>query len=269
LKTVLVTGASSGIGAACAARLQRRGWRVHAGVRREGDAPEGTEEVLLDVTDEEQVRAVASGVSELHALVNNAGIAVAGPLEFLPLEEFRRQLEVNITGQVAVTQALLPALRRGRGRIVFIGSIAGKSALPFLGAYAASKHALEAIADSLRVELSPWGIGVTIVEPGTIKTPIWTRSAGRADKLMETIDQRRLEALYGAAIAKFRRIAVARGESGASPESVARVVEDALTASRPRTRYLVGRDAKLRSAFERLPDRWRDRVIRRVLFGSD
>jgi NAD(P)-dependent dehydrogenase (short-subunit alcohol dehydrogenase family) len=268
LKTVLVTGASSGIGAACAQRLARKGWRVLAGVRREGDAPDRTEEVLLDVTDQEQIRAAVERVDDLQGLVNNAGVAAAGPLEFLPIEAFRHQLEVNVTGQVAVTQAFLPALRRGRGRIVFMGSIAGKSALPFLGAYGASKHALEAIADALRVELSPWRIGVTIIEPGTIKTPIWTRSADRADELRETIDER-FDELYGPTIERFRRIALARGSAGAPPEKVARVVEEALTASRPPTRRLVGRDARIRAAFELLPDRLRDRVYRRVLVRSD
>jgi NAD(P)-dependent dehydrogenase (short-subunit alcohol dehydrogenase family) len=177
MRTALVTGASSGIGRACALRLVSSGWRVLAGVRRSGDAPKGTQEVLLDVTNPEHVHAVAERVDELHGLVNNAGIAVAVPLEFIPLDELRRQFEVNVFGQVAVTQALLPQLRRSKGRIVFVGSIAGKSALPFLGPYAASKHALEAIADSLRVELQPFGVGVSIVEPGTIKTPIWTKSA--------------------------------------------------------------------------------------------
>jgi NAD(P)-dependent dehydrogenase (short-subunit alcohol dehydrogenase family) len=149
---------------------------------------------------------------------------------------------------------------------VFIGSIAGKSALPFLGPYAASKHAIEAIADSLRVELSPWGIGVTVVEPGTIKTPIWTRSASRADELLERMDGRdRLEALYGERIARFRQMALARGQAGASPDSVAEAVEEALTASRPRTRRLVGRDARIRAGVELLPDRLRDRVYERVL----
>jgi NAD(P)-dependent dehydrogenase (short-subunit alcohol dehydrogenase family) len=268
LRTALVTGASSGIGAACAERLARNGWRVLAGVRREGDAPEGTDEVLLDVTDAAQIQAVADEVDELHGLVNNAGIAVAGPLEFLPVELFRQQLEVNVTGQVAVTRALLPALRRGRGRIVFMGSIAGKSAVPFLAPYAASKHALEAIADSLRLELSPWRIGVTIVEPGSIKTPIWTRSADRADQVRETIDER-LDELYGESIARFRRIALARGLAGAPADTVARVVEEALTASRPPTRRLVGRDARIRAAFELLPDRLRDRVYKRVLARTD
>jgi NAD(P)-dependent dehydrogenase (short-subunit alcohol dehydrogenase family) len=267
MRVALVTGASSGIGEACAVRLARNGWRVLAGIRRAGDAPPGTEEVLLDVTDPAQIEAAAGGVEELHGLVNNAGIALAVPLEFVPPEELRRQLEVNVVGQVAVTQALLPQLRRARGRVVFVGSVAGRSALPFLGPYAASKHALEAVADSLRLELKPFGIEVTIVEPGTVKTPIWTKSAAVADELRERLPAA-LGELYGARIEAFRRIALARGRSGASADEVARAVEAALTARRPRTRVLVGRDAKLRARLERLPDRLRDRLYERVLLRS-
>jgi NAD(P)-dependent dehydrogenase (short-subunit alcohol dehydrogenase family) len=264
VRTALVTGASSGIGEACAARLARSGWRVLAGVRRPGEAPEGTEEVGLDVTDAGQIEAATEGVEELHALVNNAGIAIAMPLEFVPLDELRHQLEVNLVGQVAVTQAFLPALRRARGRIVFVGSIAGKSALPFLGPYAASKHALEAVADSLRLELRPWGIGVSIVEPGSIKTPIWSRGAEKADELLAADDRGAAE-LYGDRVAAFRRVAAKRGAGGAPAEKVAEVVESALTAERPRARYLVGKDARIRAGVERLPDRARDRLYERLL----
>lgn len=267
MRTALVTGASSGIGQACAVRLHHNGWRVLSGVRREGDAPEGIEEVLLDVTDAEQIQAAAGLVEGLDGLVNNAGIALAAPLEFIPPEELRHQLEVNLVGQVAVTQAFMPALRRAKGRIVFMGSIAGKSALPFLGPYAASKHGLEAVADSLRLELRPFGIHVSIVEPGTIKTPIWTRSAARADELIESSDGQ-LGELYGERISAFRQIAMKRGAAGASADAVAKVVEEALTADRPHTRYLVGRDAKLRAGFERLPDRLRDRIYERVLLKT-
>ena len=246
-------------------RLARSGWHVFAAVRRAGDAPERTEEVLLDVTDADQIRELAERVADLDGLVNNAGIALAGPLELVPVEKLRRQLEVNLVGQIAVTQAFLPALRRRRGRIVFMGSIAGRSALPFLGPYAASKHALEAVADSLRVELRPFGVQVSIVEPGTIKTPIWTRSAARADELIAELEDGRLDELYGDRIAAFRRIALERGAGGAPAEIVATVVLEALTATRPRSRYLVGRDAKLRAGFERLPDRLRDHIYERVL----
>jgi NAD(P)-dependent dehydrogenase (short-subunit alcohol dehydrogenase family) len=266
-RSVLVTGASSGIGEACALRLTRNGWRVYAGVRRGGDAPEGTEEVLLDVTDEEQIRAASEAIGELHGLVNNAGIALAAPLEFIPVRELRRQLDVNVVGGVAVTQAFLPQLRRSRGRIVFVGSIAGRSALPFLGAYAASKHALEAVADSLRLEVEAFGIGVSIVEPGTIRTPIWTKSAAAADELRAAMPPEVAE-LYGERMAAFRRFAAKRGAGGASVDGVARAVAEALDAPRPRTRQLVGRDARLRAGVERLPDRVRDRVYRRILLGD-
>jgi NAD(P)-dependent dehydrogenase (short-subunit alcohol dehydrogenase family) len=266
-RTAIVTGASSGIGQACAVRLARAGWRVLAGVRREGDAPEGTEELLLDVTDAEQIRAAAEGVEELNGLVNNAGIALGSPLELVPVDQLRYQLEVNLVGQVAVTQALLPALRRSKGRIVFIGSIAGRSALPFLAPYAASKHALEAVADSLRLELKPFGISVSIVEPGSIRTAIWGRSAARADELAATMDSEVAE-LYAERVAAFRSLALKRGEGGAPADRVAEVVEEALSAERPHARYLVGRDAKLRAGFERLPDRLRDRIYERVLLKN-
>jgi NAD(P)-dependent dehydrogenase (short-subunit alcohol dehydrogenase family) len=255
-RTALVTGASSGIGRACAVRLSRNGWRVLAGVRREGDAPAGTEEVLLDVTDPPP----SLEVDRLDGLVNNAGIAVAGPLEFLDADELRRQLEVNVVGQLRVTQLAVPALREGGGRIVNVGSISGRSALPFLGAYAMSKFALEAMTDALRVELRPWGIHVAIVEPGTIKTPMWTRE--RPDPPPEGL------ALYGDRLAAFRSFALKRSEGGAPPEAVAETVEHALTAERPKARYLVGRDARLRAGVERLPNRLRDRVYKRLLLGG-
>jgi NAD(P)-dependent dehydrogenase (short-subunit alcohol dehydrogenase family) len=263
VKTVLVTGASTGIGEACARHFAKRGARVLAGVRKPGDAPDGTEEVLLDVTDAAAISAAAAYVERLDGLVDNAGIAIASPLEHLPLEELRRQLEVNVVGQLAVTQALLPALRAARGRVVIIGSIAGKSALPFLGAYAMSKHALEAMADSLRVELAPEGIHVALVEPGTIATPIWTKPQRNADDLPAEAVAR-----YGARIDSFRTAAAKRSANAAPPELVVRAIEHALTADRPKARYLVGRDAKIRATIERLPDRLRDRVIKKALLGD-
>jgi len=263
LKTALVTGASTGIGAACSRRLAARGWRVLAGVRTVGDAPQGTEEVLLDVTDQAAIATATERVEKLDGLVNNAGIVVACPLEFLPLEELRRQLEVNVVGQLAVTQAFLPAIRRAKGRIVIIGSIAGRSALPFLGAYAISKFALEAMADSLRLELAPDGIHVAIVEPGTIATPIWTKPRPVLDALPAEANDR-----YGTRMTAFRAFAGARAAKAAPAETVAVAIEHALTAATPKTRYLVGRDAKLRAAIERLPDRARDRLIARALLGG-
>jgi NAD(P)-dependent dehydrogenase (short-subunit alcohol dehydrogenase family) len=269
-RSVLVTGASSGIGLASAVRLARAGWRVYGGVRTETDAAalreHGLEPVELDVTDGAQIAAAAASVgAELHGLVDNAGIAVAAPLELVSLDELRHQLEVNVVGQVAVLQAVLPALRRARGRVVLMGSIGGRSALPFLGPYAASKHALEAIADSLRIELRPLGVGVSIVEPGSIATPIWRKGAERADALREGFDPERAAA-YAPAVARFREVALSRGP-GAEPDAVARAVEHALTADRPKARYLVGRDAHIRAWIERLPTRLRDRVLAKVLTG--
>lgn len=270
MRSVVVTGASSGIGRATALRLTRAGWRVFGGVRSERDAAslraQGVEPVLLDVTDGEQVAAAAEVVgAELHGLVENAGIAVAAPLELVPLDELRRQLEVNVVGQIAVLQALLPALRRARGRVVLMGSIGGRSALPFLGPYAASKHALEAFADVLRVELAPWEIAVSIVEPASVKTAIWTKGAMHADTMRARVEPE-AAALYAERVERFRSIALKRGP-GLDPVVVAKAVECALTSSRPRARYVVGRDAHLRAWIERLPTRLRDRMLARALTG--
>ena len=268
MRTAVVTGASSGIGLACAVRLAAGGWRVFGGVRNEEDAAalreQGVEPVELDVTDAGQIAAAADAVGpELHGLVDNAGIAVAAPLELVPLDELRRQFEVNVVGQVAVLQAFLPALRRGSGRVVLMGSVGGRSALPFLGPYAASKHALEAFADVLRIELAPWGMRVSIVEPASVKTAIWTKGAEHADAIRGELSEE-AAALYAPRIAKFREVALKRGP-GIDPDVVAGAVEHALTASRPKARYLVGRDAHLRAWIERLPTRLRDRVLSRAL----
>ena len=240
-----------------------------AGVRTAADAgslrASGTEPITLDVTDAAMVAAAADTVGDrLDGLVANAGIAVAAPLELVPLEELRRQqLEVNVVAQVAVVQALLPALRRARGRVVLMGSIGGRSALPFLGPYAASKHALEAVADSLRVELRPWGIAVSIVEPASVRTLLWEKGATRADELQAAVAPESA-ALYETAVARFRAVAAARGP-GEDPDVVALAVEHALTTARPKARYVVGRDAHLRAWTERLPTRLRDRLLARAL----
>jgi NAD(P)-dependent dehydrogenase (short-subunit alcohol dehydrogenase family) len=261
--SVLVTGGSTGIGRATAERLRDRGWLVHASVRSAGEAPEGTTELVFDVTDAVAIRRAATIVGELDALVDNAGIAIAAPLEFLPPDELTRQFDVNVVGQLRVLQAFLPKLRRSHGRIVLMGSIGGKSALPFLGAYAMSKFALEAMADALRLEVAPFGVHVSIVEPGTIATPIWT-------KPQRTVDEFPPEAveLYGERVEKFRRLAAERAVNAVPADEVAKAVEHALTASKPKTRYLVGPDAKRRARVEKLPDRMRDTLLSRFLFGS-
>lgn len=273
---VVVTGASSGIGRASALHLDSLGFQVFAGVRKDADAEsvraEGSqrlEPLTIDVADEASVKAAAESVAErtggrgLAGLVNNAGVAVGGPVEVLPLDEVRRQLEVNVVGQVSVTQAFLPAIRRTRGRIVFISSVGGRIALPFMAPYHASKWGVEALADSLRQELRPWGIEVALVEPGSIATDFWAKGKSQADEIAEQMSPE-AEALYGEQVAAFRKAARKTEAEGISPERVADVVAHALTANRPRTRYLVGRDAKINARLRKIvPDRVFDRLIAR------
>lgn len=232
-------------------------------MRRAGEAPPATTELVFDVTDPEGIAGAAARVESLDALVANAGIAIAAPLEFLPPEELTRQLDVNVVGQLRVLQAFLPALRRSRGRVVLMGSIGGRSALPFMGAYVMSKFALEAMADALRIELAPFGVRVAIAEPGTIATPIWSKPQRATEEFQAEVTE-----LYGARVTKFRALAAARASHAVPPLEVARAVEHALTSPKPRTRYVVGPDARRRARVERLPDRLRDRVLTRFLFGS-
>ncbi|MCP9449907.1 MAG: SDR family oxidoreductase [Nitrospira sp.] len=273
-KTVLITGASTGIGAACALHLDRLGFWVFAGVRKEHDAASLKARssgrllpVLLDVTDDTSIKNVQDLLSEqvgshgLYGLVNNAGIAVAGPLEAVPIPDLRRQLEVNVIGQVAVIQAFLPLIRRARGRIINMGSIAGRGAMPLMGPYAASKFALEAITDALRLEVQQWGIQVSIIEPGAIATPIWEKSGKWAAEL-EANTTPELRELYREVVTGVRTVVERAAERAIPAEIVARVVEKALTAARPKTRYLVGTDAKLRAFLVKLlPDRLSDKML--------
>jgi NAD(P)-dependent dehydrogenase (short-subunit alcohol dehydrogenase family) len=214
MPTVLLTGASSGIGRACAERLAGRGWHVLAGARSAADrdtlaAIPGVEPIELDVTAPEQIEAAAARAGErLDALVNNAGIAVIGPVEALPVDEWRRQLDVNVIAQVAVTRALLPALLRARGRLVNVTSIGGRVALPLFGPYAASKFAFEAVTDTLRRELRGQGVEVVAIEPGAIRTPIWAKGLERGDELDAALDDDQ-RARYG------RLISAIRGRGGA------------------------------------------------------
>lgn len=271
---VVITGASTGIGAACALDCAGRGMTVFAGVRDplagEALAAKGGSlliPITLDVTDERSItRSVevvqrVIGEGGLGGLVNNAGIVIGSPLEVIPLPQLRKQLEVNVIGQIAVTQAFLPLLRRGRGRIVNMGSIAGRATIPLLGPYSASKFALEALTDALRMELQPWGIQVSIIEPGAIATPIWEKSAREAEDI-EALVSKEAKALYGEAVIQIRKAIAQAAQRAIPPEAVVRAVHHALTASRPHTRYLVGSDARLRAWMVKwLPDRVQDRVL--------
>lgn len=275
MKSVLVTGASTGIGRATALRLDGAGWRVFAGVRRQEDAEalveagsERLSPLYLDVTDADQIAAAAALISSqaggLNGVVNNAGVAIPSPLETIPIDDFRRQVEINLTGQLAVTQAMLGSIREAGGRVVFISSIGGRIAFPFTGAYHAAKFGVEAIGDVFRQELRPWGISVSIIEPGSIDTPIWERGERSSDEVGARSPRR--EALYGRAIERYREVVRQTAERGIPPEKVARVVEHALSSNRPRTRYLVGLDAKVQARIRPLiPTPVFDRIVARMM----
>jgi NAD(P)-dependent dehydrogenase (short-subunit alcohol dehydrogenase family) len=273
-RAVLVTGASTGIGRETALALDREGFTVFAGVRKSVDAEALAQwasdrlfPVLLDVTKPEQIATTASLITErvgadgLWGLVNNAGIASAAPLEFVPIEDLRHQLEVNVIGQVAVTQSLLPLLRLARGRIINVTSIGGLIAGQMLGPYNASKFALEAITHVLRQELAPWGIEVVAIEPGQIATPIWDTASANSDRMLADMPEDVVK-LYGERMAGARRMAANASAHGLPPVEVAKVIVRALTVKRPKTRYPVGRDAKIGATLiARLPDRQRDRLF--------
>jgi NAD(P)-dependent dehydrogenase (short-subunit alcohol dehydrogenase family) len=282
MPSVLITGASTGIGEATALRLAGAGWTVLAGVRSDEDgaklaakAPSGrVEPIALDVTDFEQIRRAAGRVSELgggregspgrlDALVNNAGIGFGGPLELLHPDDLRKQFDVNVLGQVAVMQAMLPALRAAHGRIVFMSSVGGRVAMAFTAPYAASKHAIEAFGDALRVELASSHVQVALVEPGSVATPIW-------DKARETGEQvnvpPQLQKEYGNVPAAMDKALQDTAKRGVPAEQVAQTIERALSARRMKSRYVVGRDARaMIIARALLPDHVFDRVAKRVL----
>jgi NAD(P)-dependent dehydrogenase (short-subunit alcohol dehydrogenase family) len=275
---VLVTGASTGIGAACALGCARRGMTVFAGVRNleagealRAKAGASIIPVQLDVTDADSIRDAADVIRQmagdvgLGGLINNAGISIGSPLEVIALSQLRKQLEVNVIGQVAVTQAVLPLLRRARGRIVNMGSIAGRGTIPMMGPYSASKFALEALTDALRMELYPWGIEVSIIEPGAIATPIWEKSLKAAIEAEEGVTEEGRR-LYGEAARRVREAVGEAAQRAISVDAVVEAVLHALTSARPKTRYLVGTDAKLRAFMVKwVPDRVQDWLLRKVL----
>jgi NAD(P)-dependent dehydrogenase (short-subunit alcohol dehydrogenase family) len=268
---VLVTGASTGLGRSAALLLAASGWQVYAGVRKRADGAslqaEAEGELLpleLDVTKPDSVAAAIGQLAkatggELHGLVNNAGVYVGGPLELMRPGEIDDTFAVNVIGLLAVTRACLPLLRAARGRIVNISSISGLIAMPGVSAYAASKHAVEAITDALRVELHPFGIEVIAVEPGGIKTPIWDKGAKRDAEINEDEDAAEVRKLYAPLVKLLQKLNAKPG--GLPAEAVAKVVIDALESKRPKNRYLVGKDAKSIALLRRLPDALRDRAI--------
>jgi NAD(P)-dependent dehydrogenase (short-subunit alcohol dehydrogenase family) len=271
---ILVTGASTGIGHACAIRFAELGYTVFAGVRKSTDGEgfrtvKGITPIRLDVTLAESIEdaLAAIGAEPLAGLVNNAGVAVVGPLELVPIEAWRRQFEVNVIGLVAVTKAFLPLLRARRGRIVNIGSIAGRSALPCSGPYDASKFAIEAITASLRMELHAAGISVSLIEPGAVATPIWQKSLAEAGDLRRQAAPESA-AIYARLMAGMEHEAAESIRKAIPAAEVARAVEHALTARRPKTRYLVGKDVRLALLLNILPDRWRDWLVLKQLNAS-
>lgn len=274
---VLVTGASSGIGRATALRLAASGYHVFAGVRKPADGTALAEAaageitpLLLDVTDTRQITAAVKAIdghvgdAGLAGLVNNAGIGVFGPLELIPIEQFRRQLEVNVTGQLAVTQAVIPLLRRARGRVVMIGSIGARFTPPFVGPLAASKSTLTTMSGALRQELAPWGVRVTVVEPGSIRSEAVGKLESDARTVLNdaTAEGR---ALYENAFLHLVGFFAGLHEKGSSPDVVAETVERALRASRPRSRYLSGKNARRMATIARLlPVPAQDALRRRI-----
>jgi NAD(P)-dependent dehydrogenase (short-subunit alcohol dehydrogenase family) len=268
-RAVVITGASTGIGKACALHLDELGFTVYAGVRKEKDAAtlrhdssSNLKPVFLDVTSPSMIASAVEEVANdfkdvgLAGLVNNAGIPLGGPLEFLSISDFRHELEVNLIGAVAVTQAFLPLIRQGQGRIVNISSLSGFIALPFMSPYAATKFALRAITDSLRVELRPWEIYVSILEVGDVDTRIWDKSLAVIEKAAKEVPERGIE-LYGPIMELRERFQ----PHGIPPVEVARVVDHALTSKRPKARYVVGQDARLLDLIRRLPTSIRDLVV--------
>jgi NAD(P)-dependent dehydrogenase (short-subunit alcohol dehydrogenase family) len=268
---VLITGCSTGLGRSTALMLAASGWRVFAGVRKAADASSLQAEaegdlvpLQFDVAKPDslaraidELRAATGG--QLHGLVNNAGVYLGGPLELMKREEIELSFAVNVTGLLAVTQACLPMLRAAEGRIVNIGSISGLVAMPGVSVYAGSKHAVEAITDSLRVELHPFGVKVIAVEPGGIKTPIWEKGARRDQAAADDADTAELRKAYAPLLKLLHKLNAKPG--GLPPEAVAEVVIEALESDRPKNRYLVGKDAKSLALLRRLPDALRDRAI--------
>jgi NAD(P)-dependent dehydrogenase (short-subunit alcohol dehydrogenase family) len=271
--SVVVTGASTGIGWAVAKVLSQQGFHVFGSVRKAADAQalvaafgDKVTPLLFDVTDEAAVRAAARTVEAtldgrpLAGLVNNAGVAVAGPLLHLPIDEWRKQLEVNLTGVVIATQAFAPLVGARKpaggkpGRIVNIGSVGGRNANPFMAPYCTTKFGLEGMSESLRRELLPFGVDVIVVAPGAVATPIW-------DKADETDTTAYAGTVYAPALERLRAYMLSIGKSGLPPERIGEAVHTALTTAKPKVRYTVSPDPFQVFMTEVLPKRVLDRIV--------
>ena len=272
-KSVVITGTSTGIGRACAERMAQEGWTVYAGIRKDADGDEvkasaqgDVRPVLLDVTNADHIAALMARLREelgsagLDGLVNNAGVSEGGPIESVTDQDWRWHFDVNVFSVVRLTRECLPLLRSAQGRVVNIGSIGGRAAAPLMAPYSAGKFAIEAISESLRFEVEGFGMKVACVEPGEIKTEIWSKADEQLARVTTALDadtraryEHQLDMLYGF---------VAEGaKKGIPPAKVADVVRHALTSARPKHRYLVGPDAKLAGFATRLPDALRYRML--------
>lgn len=272
---VLVTGASTGIGEDIAISLAKSGFKVYAGVRRLSDGEnlskqfgESIKPIIIDVTQSDQIQSAFEKIKSqggLFALVNNAGVATGGPLEYLKTADLRAQFEVNVFGLHEVTKTFLPLLRQSKGRVIHIGSISGKFAFPFVGAYCASKHAVEALSDSLRRELAPHGVKVILIEPGRIRTPIWKKSLAQAQERRRNMPSQ-VETNYGQLLDRVENLTGQAQKIGAHPHSVSKTVLKALSSPSPRPRYVVGVDALVQKLIAQyLPDSFIDWFIRKII----
>jgi len=270
---VFISGSSSGIGEACALGLDERGYDVFAGVRNEQDgnslsqrASERLQPVIVDITNPEQIKTAfeavrqALGEKPLVGLINNAGISVGGPLEFVPIDRLRQMLEVNLIGHISVSQLFIPLLRKSQGRIINVGSVAGIFASPLMGPYCASKYAMEAISDVMRRELKPWNIRVSLLEPGIIATKIWRKASEQAESAIKEAPGELLH-LYGPLIERIMKLVADSEKNAQSAQVVVKAVVHALTANRPRTRYRMGPKARPQKVMSWLPDNIQDRIM--------
>jgi short-subunit dehydrogenase len=244
MPSVLVTGAGRGIGLAITEHMSARGWDVYATARsdtalRELDRLSNVHAIPLDITDRSAITTLSGQLPiTLNGVVNNAGIIVNGPVEGLTLDDLSRQLEVNVTAQIGVTQAVLPKIRDSRGRVVFVSSVSGLATLPGSGAYSASKYAIESLADALRIELRPWHIPVSLIEPGPIRTDMWGQALAEHDRMTAQLSQEHRE-LYASHLAGTRKLLGRMQKLAADPKKVTKAVNHALTSRHPKRRYLL------------------------------